>query len=77
MNWLAIGSVIALACSIGLTLNFAIVILLAMLHGGKVTLVFNKFHEGWFEVVLCFLTFFLSSAGLLYLSLTYYIQHVK
>ncbi len=72
MNSLVAGSVIALACSIGLTLNFAIVILLAMLHDGKVTLDFNKFHEGWAELVLCILTLILSTAGLFYLSLTYY-----
>ncbi len=72
MNWLVIGSVVALGCSIGLTLNFAIIMLMAMLHDGKITLNFSKFHEGWAELILCILILILSSTGLFYLSLTYY-----
>ncbi len=71
MKELVIGSIVALGFSLGLILNFVIVVLLAMLHGGKITLNFNRFHEGWAELVFCILILLLGSASLIYLASTY------
>jgi hypothetical protein len=62
--WLAI---IGIVSSLGLALNTIIILFAALFHGGEITLSFLKFHEGWFEAVLCPICLILGVWGLIYL----------
>jgi hypothetical protein len=67
ITWGFVG-ILALLCSLVLSLNTVVVIFLAMLHGGKITLDFNRYHEGWPELALCILVLAFGIFGIIKLT---------
>ena len=60
-------ALIGTAGCLGITLNTCIMLILAGFHKKKITLEFNRYHEYWFELFLCFAMLALGTVSILWI----------